>query len=410
MEIIADFHIHSKYSRATSSQMDIDNLNLAAKMKGVNLLGTGDFTHPQWLLELREKLEPCAEGIFKGGDTYFILSCEVCNIFYRRDRAHQIHNIIFTPDFKSAEEINKFLSSYGNLYSDGRPLLRLEPEKMLKTLLEINPLNFIVPAHVWTPHFSLFGANSGFDSVEECFGQMTKEVFALETGLSSDPAMNWRLSTLDRYTLISNSDAHSPLKIGREANVFNLPLSYSKIKKAIREKDKSKFLYTIEFFPQEGKYHFDGHRKCGVSLSPKESLENDNLCPRCHAKLTIGVMHRVEELSNREENYTCEEFIPFKNLIPLMEIIASVKGTGVATKTVQSEYEELVKRFGSEMNILLKISEKDLKEQVNSKIVTGILRVRNNEVKIQPGYDGEYGKIEVFFPDDEKEEKQMTFF
>jgi uncharacterized protein (TIGR00375 family) len=410
MEIIADFHIHSKYSRATSAQMEIEYLDLAARKKGVQLLGTGDFTHPLWLLELKKKLEPFAEGIYRYGETFFILTCEVCNIFYRQDKAHQIHNVIFSPDFESVDEINKFLSSYGDLYADGRPLLRLEPSKMLKNILDINPLNFVVPAHIWTPHFSLFGANSGFDSVEECFKDYTKEIFALETGLSSDPAMNWRLSSLDNYTLISNSDAHSPSKIGREANVFDLSLNYAQIRDTLKNKDKSKFLYTVEFFPQEGKYHYDGHRKCNVCLEPKEARQKNNLCPRCQTKVTVGVMHRVEELSDREEGFNSDKFIPFKNLIPLIEIIAEAKGAGVATKIVQTEYDELIKKFGSEMDILLKVNEENLKEQAPSRIVTGILRVRNNKVKIYPGYDGEYGKIEIFSSTDEGQEKQLTFF
>ena len=410
MEIIADFHIHSKYSRATSPQMDMEHLNLSARKKGIQLLGTGDFTHPLWLLELKKNLEPFTQGIYHYGETFFILTCEVCNIFYRGNKAHQIHNIIFAPDFKSVEAINKLLSDYGNLCADGRPMLRLEAAQMLKDIIDINPLNFIVPAHVWTPHFSLFGANSGFNSIEECFKDYTEEVFALETGLSSDPAMNWRLSKLDNYALISNSDAHSPSKIGREANVFDLSLNYTEIKNTLKEKDRSKFLYTIEFFPQEGKYHFDGHRKCNICLAPVESRKNNNLCPRCHRKVTVGVMHRVEDLSDRDEGFTKEKFVPFKNLIPLIEIIAEAKGVGVGTKAVQIEYDELIKNFGNELNILLKVGEEDLRGQASKKIATGVLRVRNNEVKIHPGYDGEYGKIEIFSSLDEKQEKQSTLF
>lgn len=411
MEFIADFHIHSKYSRATSGQMDIEHLNLAARKKAVHLLGTGDFTHPLWLLELKSKLEPCREGIFRYGQTSFILTAEVCNIFYRKAKAHMIHSIIFAPDFKSADEINKFLCAYGDLYSDGRPMVRCEAKDMLREIKEINPLNFLVPAHIWTPHFSIFGANSGFDTVEECFGDYTSEIFALETGLSSDPAMNWRLSALDKYALISNSDAHSPAKIAREANVFSGTLNYPEIKNALQSRDRTKFLYTIEFFPEEGKYHYDGHRVCGVSLEPEETKKHNNLCPRCKKPVTVGVMHRVSELADREKGFSAEKFIPFKNLIPLIEIIAEAKGVNVNTKTVENEYDELVKKFGSEMNILLKAGGEELKEQISTKVADAILRVRNNDVKIYPGYDGEYGKIEIFSSDEKGAyEKQMTFF
>lgn len=410
MDIIADFHIHSKYSRATSSQMDIENLDKIARLKGVNLLGTGDFTHPLWILELKKNLEPFSPGIYKSGETFFILTCEVCNIFYLGGKTHMIHNIIFVPDFKSAEEINRVFSSCGNLYADGRAILHLSPKDMLKRLIDINPLIFVVPAHIWTPHFSLFGENSGFDTIEECFGEYSGEIFALETGLSSDPGMNRRLTKLDKHALISNSDAHSPSKIGREANVFNLSLDYNEIREVIKNRDNSKFLYTIEFFPQEGKYHFDGHRKCGVCFSPRESKKNNDLCPRCRKKLTIGVMHRVEELSDREEGFAGEQFIPFKNLIPLAEIIAEAKGVNTSAKSVELEYIQLVKKFKNEMNILLKVSGDDLKQHAPAKTAEGILRVRRGDVKIQPGYDGEYGKIEIFPSDDKEQEKQLTFF
>ncbi|MFH1857192.1 MAG: endonuclease Q family protein, partial [Candidatus Omnitrophota bacterium] len=310
----------------------------------------------------------------------------------------------------SAEEINKFLSGCGGLSSDGRPMLRLEAYQMVKVLKEINPLNFVVPAHIWTPHFSLFGANSGFDSIEECFGDYTKDIFALETGLSSDPAMNRRLSALDNYALVSNSDAHSPAKIGREANVFDLPeLNYREIMNAVKTRDKTKFLYTVEFFPEEGKYHYDGHRKCGVCFAPEETKKNNKICPKCKGQLTVGVMHRVCDLSDRDKDFRDDKAIPFKNLIPLVEIIAEAKGVGVNTKTVGNEYDELIKKFGNEFNILLKSSADELKEQIPAKIARAILRVRNNEAKIHPGYDGEYGKIEIF-SDLEEEEKQITFF
>lgn len=409
MEIIADFHIHSKFSRATSKDMDIDHLSEVAKIKGVNLLGTGDFTHPQWLLELESKLELVSFGIYTYNGANFILTAEVNNIYEKSGKSRRIHNVIFAPGFEIVKEINQALEEYGNLFSDGRPILKLDSKDMVKIIRSISKDCFIVPAHVWTPWFALLGSNTGFDLPEECFEEETENILALETGLSSDPPMNWRLSKLDRFSLISNSDAHSPLNIGREANVFDTELDYREIIEAIKKKDKNKFLYTIEFFPQEGKYHYDGHRNCKQCLSPKESLKLNNICPKCKRKLTVGVMHRIEVLSDRERGYTNEDFIPYKSLVPLREIIAEAREIGVNSKTVNDEYKKFIGRFDSEFNILLKVKEEDLRNNLPSKVAEGIIRVRNRNINIYPGYDGEYGKIEIFNEDDKKD-SQLTLF
>ncbi|MCK4519432.1 MAG: DNA helicase UvrD, partial [Candidatus Omnitrophica bacterium] len=316
MEIVADFHVHSKYSRATSKNMDIDHLSMAAAIKGVNLLGTGDFTHPQWLLELKNKLEFRSYGIYDYKGISYILTAEVNNIYHKAGRTRRIHNLIIAPGFEVVKEINAAFEEYGSLFSDGRPILKLDSKEMVKIILSISEDCIIIPAHIWTPWFGLLGSQTGFDSLEECFEEEIENIYALETGLSSDPAMNWRLSKLDRFTLISNSDAHSPMNIAREANVFNSTLDYRELMNIIKEKDNKKFSYTIEFFPQEGKYHYDGHRNCGCCLSPKESISLNNKCPKCGREVTVGVMRRVDELSDREEGYSCDSFIPFKSLIP----------------------------------------------------------------------------------------------
>ncbi len=409
MKFIADFHIHSKYSRATSKNMEIPVLSKTAKVKGIHLLGTGDFTHPAWLEHLKENLVPAAEGLYKHDTTHFILTTEVNNIFYRQGRAKKIHNIIFAPDFEVVEKINAELASYGKLTADGRPTLHLEASQLVEIVLNISSDCFVVPAHAWTPWFSLFGANSGFDRLEDCFGNYTNQIYALETGLSSDPAMNWRLSDLDNYSLISNSDAHSPSKIGREANVFDCQLEYKEIIDVLREKDKNKFLFTIEFFPQEGKYHYDGHRNCGVVLSPEEAKENNNICPACRRKLTIGVMHRIERLGDRGPGFIPPKAVGFKNLIPLEEIISEAVGKQVGTEAVTREYERLIQEWENEFNILLDIPEEELLKISPSSIGEGIIRARRGEVNFKPGYDGVYGEIKIF-EEERKETAQLNLF
>lgn len=399
MRFIADFHVHSRYSRATSKDMEVETLGKWAEIKGITLLGTGDFTHPLYFAELKTKLEPSDGNLLtlKNGskNVRFVLTAEVSNIFSQAGKLRKIHTLIFAPTLEVVEKINAKLGRRGKLSSDGRPTFGFHIKDLVKLVLDTSEECFLVPAHAWTPWFSLFGANSGFDSLEECFEDQAEYIYAIETGLSSDPAMNWRLSALDRITLISNSDAHSPAKIGREANVFNCDLNYNQIIKSIREKDNSKLLFTAEFFPEEGKYHYDGHRNCGILFSPSESRNNDNICPVCKRGLTIGVMHRVETLSDRPEGFVPEGAIPARHLVPLMEIIAQVLGCGVNTVKVRREYEKMIAKGGNEFNILLYLSRDELTGLTQSNILEGIMKVREGKLKITPGYDGVYGQISM---------------
>ena len=388
------------------SSMNLENLSFWAKRKGINLLGTGDFTHPIWFEELKRKLKPAGEGIYEYDATKFILTAEVCNIFAKKGKIKKIHNVIFLPSLEKVFKLNQKLERFGELGADGRPILHLEAGELVKMVRDADSTGFIVPAHIWTPHFSLFGANSGFDTLFECYGEETKNIFALETGLSSDPPMNWRLSALDSFSLISNSDAHSPGKIGREANVFKEPLNYPEIREVLKGKNKEKFLYTIEYFPQEGKYHFDGHRNCKSCLSPEEAKSNENCCPICGRKVTIGVMHRVLDLADREKDFIPAGSIPCKHLIPLEQIIASVLKKGVASKTVQNQYLQIVNQMGSEFRVLLEVPEDELKKNIPHQIAEAIIKVRQEKVNLSPGYDGEYGKIEIPLGD----EQQQTLF
>lgn len=408
MSFVADFHIHSKYSRATSKNMDMPHLAEMARLKGINLVGTGDFTHPLWLEELKASLIPEEGGLYRFGDTLFVLTAEVNNIFYRGGKGRRIHNIIFAGDFAVAEKLNRKLGRFGDLYSDGRPILKLSASDLVEIVLEASEDAFVVPAHIWTPWFSLFGANSGFDSLEECFGSYTRYIYALETGLSSDPGMNWRVSSLDRFTLISNSDAHSPSRLGREANVFSERLTLGEIKRVLKGKDRKKFLYTIEFFPQEGKYHYDGHRQCGISFSPSESRTHKDICPKCGEKLTIGVMHRVENLGDREEGFVPEGSIPFKRIVPLAEIIAEVLNQGRDSKGVEDRYRAIAGRLGGEFRVLLEAPPEELSHSVSPEINEAIMRVREERVKIECGYDGVYGKISILT--EKKKEEQLDLF
>lgn len=400
MRIIADFHLHSKFSRATSADMEVEGLAKWGKIKGIDLLGTGDFTHPTYLYELKNKLEPAEKGLYKlknsDSSIRFILTVEVSNVYSQNNRLRKIHNVLFAPSLQLVEKLNAKLSKFGKLASDGRPTFGFSSKNLAKMVLDVSSDFFIVPAHAWTPWFSIFGSNSGFDSIEECFGEYAKYIFAIETGLSSDPLMNWRWSALDRVTLISNSDAHSPSKLGREANVFDCKMDYFEIKDILKNRDSQKFLYTVEFFPEEGKYHYDGHRDCGILFSPEESKKQNNLCPVCHKKLTIGVMNRVDSLADRPTGYLPDNAIPYKNLIPLIEIIASAVNQGVESKTVEKEYFRLIEAFGSEFNILLDISTEDFAKVASPKVAEGLKKMREGKVKIVPGYDGVYGKISLF--------------
>jgi uncharacterized protein (TIGR00375 family) len=390
---IADFHIHSKYSRATSKDMELDGITKWARYKGVNLLGTGDITHFYWFYELKRNLKETDRfGIYNYKGIDFILTGEVCNIFEYKGITKKIHNIVFFSNFENAEKFNKIIERYGDLNSDGRPILQIEAKELLKIVNEVDDFGFIVPAHIWTPHFSLFGSNSGFDDIEECFGELTEEIFALETGLSSDPEMNWRLSKLDRFSLISNSDAHSPSKIGREANIFYDKFDFKGLIEILKNK---KFKMTIEYFPEEGKYHYDGHRNCKVCFSPEETRKNNYLCPVCGRKVTIGVMHRVEILSDRKNKERPEKYVPFKKIVPLDQIIASVMNKELSSQIVQKTYFEIINKIGSEFDIFFKIDENELDNKIEKRILEGIKNVKKGNVIIKPGYDGEFGKVEI---------------
>src|SRR5512143_154975 len=415
MKFLADLHIHSKYSRATSRDMVLDALAPWAKVKGISLLATGDFTQPEWLFLMKEKLEPMGNGFlklkpattafdappFKGlpvasRDVAFILSSEISFIYSKGGKVRKIHVMVLAPDFESVERINSRLQAVGNLASDGRPILGLDVRLFCRMVAEAAPRAVVIPSHIWTPWFSLFGANSGFDTIEECFEEMTPSIFALETGLSSDPPMNGRLSALDRFALVSNSDAHSPSKIGREANAFDTDFSFRGLLEALRTNDPAKFLYTVEFFPEEGKYHYDGHRKCGVVSAPRESLKTGDLCPKCGKKLTIGVLHRVEELADREDGGARPGRIPYKNLIPLNEVIAEAVGKTAESQGVWDLYFRFIREFGDEHAILTSVPVADLARVSPDKVAEAVDRMRQGRVAIEPGHDGEYGQVRIF--------------
>ncbi len=409
MSYIADLHIHSPHSRATSPRSDLLGLAGWASLKGIALVGTGDCTHPGWLERLRENLQNAEAGLFRlkkgvksrvgsveGSSTRFILSGEISSIYKKDGKTRKIHNLVFFPDFASLEAFNARLRQLGgNLHSDGRPILGLDAKNLLEILLETAPDAFLVPAHIWTPWFSLFGAKSGFDRLEDCFEDLSPHIFALETGLSSDPAMIRTLSALDSYSLISNSDCHSPEKLGREANLFSCPLDFFSLREALKNPVKG-FEGTLEFYPDEGKYHLAGHRKCKVALSPCEAEEVGGLCPLCHKPLTQGVLGRVRELADRTEPVYAQGE-SYESLIPLGEILAELFGVGVGSKRVQALYFYLTRRFGSEFNILRDLDPQELHE-ASFLLVEALTRLRQGRVIRQGGYDGEYGRILLFQP------------
>lgn len=410
MRIIADLHIHSKYSRAVSPSMDLEHLDLWAGKKGISMMGTGDFTHPIWLGELQKKLEPAEPGLYilkkqyrvrLGEPTRFLLSAEISSIYKKNNKTRKIHNIIFSPSLETSEKINKQLSLRGNIHSDGRPILGLDSKELLKIVLNINPDCLVVPAHAWTPWFSIFGSMSGFDTIEECFDELTPHIKAIETGLSSDPAMNWRLSKLDGIALISNSDSHSPQKIGREANVFETELSYSGIIEAITLNHPNKFLFTVEFFPEEGRYHLDGHRLCNYSSLPEETKKNNLLCPICRRPTTVGVLHRVADLADRPPEFKKPGAVPFKSMIPLDEIIADMLCVGKSSKKVREFYEKMISVLGSEFSILMDLPFEEIEEAGGPLLKEAIRRVRAGQITVKGGYDGEYGVIKIFDPQED---------
>jgi uncharacterized protein (TIGR00375 family) len=405
MKIIADLHIHSPYSRAVSKKMTLENLEIWAGLKGITVMGTGDFTHPAWIKEIKRKLEPAEAGLYKlknkDSKIRFLLTVEVSSIYSKGGKVRRIHSLIFAPSIETAEKINTVLNVRGNIKSDGRPILGIDPKDLLKIALDADPRCVLVPAHIWTPWFALFGSKSGFDAIVECFEEYTKHIFALETGLSSDPAMNWRLSALDRFSLISNSDSHSLRRIGREANILNSELSYDAIMDAIRSKDPARFLSTVEFFPEEGMYHYDGHRACNSRLTPDETKKLHNLCPVCGKPVTVGVVNRVAELADRPQGFRPTNAIPYLNMVPLDEIIAEARGVGSATgKGVQEEYLSVVKEFGNEFTVLFDTSGADLVSRLRPEVAEGIIRVREGRLLIHPGYDGQYGDVKIFAEDE----------
>lgn len=395
MRVIADLHLHSPYSRATSSDMDLPGLSRWAKLKGIGLLGTGDFTHPQWFKELVSRLRPAGEGIYEYGGTKFLFSAEVAAVWSHGGKVRRVHFLILAPSAEEAGRIAQELATLGNLSADGRPTLGISGEKLVEIVRSASPKAAIIPAHAWTPWWSIFGSNSGFDSLEEALGKMASEVFAIETGLSSDPPMNWRLSALDRVSLVSFSDAHSPTRLGREACAFDLPeLSYQALVAALKEKDPKRFLFTVEFFPEEGKYHYDGHRACGVVFSPEETRRHGGKCPVCGKPLTVGVLHRVEELADRPPGARPEGAIPFHYLVPLQEIIAQVLGQEPETRGVVSQYLKVVQHFGTEFTVLLDIPPSEV-EGAFPRLGKALEKVRRGELFIRPGYDGVYGEVRI---------------
>ncbi len=410
MPYIADLHIHSRYSRATSRDMCIESLSKWAGLKGINLLGTGDCTHPRWLAELETVLREKEYGIYYHGGIEYLLTAEISNIFFKNGRVRKVHTVLFVPSFAVAKKIQRVLSKYGSIESDGRPTLNVSCAELMKELAGTDPDIMYIPAHVWTPHFGALGSGSGFDSIEECYGDCHKGIVALETGLSSDPPMNWRLSSLDRYTLISNSDAHSPPKIGREANVFGGRVGYRDLRDILRTKDSTRFLYTLEFFPEEGKYHWDGHRKCKVRLSPEESAKINYRCPHCGRKMTVGVMNRVHACADRNAGTQPAGAPGYKSLVPLAEIIAAAMGLGRDSVTVTREYNTLIQRLGNEFHILLYMPENEIRAACPPRIAEGIMNVRAGKVRVTPGYDGVYGTIDIFSGEDSRQEKQLEFF
>lgn len=413
MSFYADLHIHSKFSRATSRDCDLEHLSLWARKKGIAVLGTGDFTHAGWLTEIREKLEPAEPGLLRlradieravaeeagncaGLPTRFMLSVEISTIYKKTERTRKSHHVILAPSLEHVERMTKSLSRIGNLAADGRPILGLDARDLLEIVLESGEGAFLIPAHIWTPWFSALGSKSGFDSIEECYGDLAGHIFAVETGLSSDPPMNWRLSALDRYRLVSNSDAHSPGKLGREACVFDCETDYFAMRRALETGER--YGGTIEFFPEEGKYHLDGHRKCGVCLTPSETRDHAGLCPICGKALTVGVMSRVEELADRPEGERPQGAAPFRNLIPLAEVLSELEGVGQASKRVVALHEKLLAQVGPELFILEHAGLDEIRRHGSEPLAEAIRRMRAGAVIREAGYDGEYGVIHLFEP------------
>ncbi len=413
MSFIADLHVHSRFSVATSKDMDLPHLHQWAGIKGISLMATGDVTHPTWCREIHESLVPLDCGLFElkpecrlsaeeigtrvdTGSVHFILSAEISTIYKKGGKVRKVHHLLLLPDLESVSRLNDALERIGNIRSDGRPILGLDSKDLLEIALGVSERILFIPAHAWTPHFSVLGAKSGFDSIEECFEDLTPHIHAVETGLSSDPPMNWRVSALDDYRLLSNSDAHSPSKLGRNANVMETEFSFDGVSRAVMLGEG--LLGTLDMYPEEGKYHYDGHRACGRRMSPAETVAHGYRCPDCNALVTVGVMHRVEALADRPAGYEPKGAPSCTHIIPLIEVLSEVLKAGVNTKKVRNVYFDLIRRLGPELFILLEAPLELLEKEGSELIAEGIRRMRCGEVNVTPGYDGEFGKVRLFDP------------
>ena len=407
MNFYTDLHIHSKYSRATSKNLTLEELAIWAKKKGLSLIGTGDFTHPAWFEEIKQKLIPSDDGTFRlnpeiekeiNASVKFILTVEISTIYKKWDKTRKVHHVVFVPNLKTAEIFRNKLDAIGNIKSDGRPILGLDSRNLLEIVLESGENSYIIPAHIWTPWFSVLGSKSGFDSIEDCYGDLSEHIFALETGLSSDPEMNWRVSKLDKYRLVSNSDAHSASKLAREVTVFNIDPNYYSIMNALKTGEG--YVGTVEFFPEEGKYHEDGHRKCNICMSAEETKKHNGICPVCGKPMTIGVSYRVNELADKKDLNTLPKTAgKVYSLIPLQEIISEIMQVSASSKSVCNEYEKLINKFGTELSILQDIPTDEI-SKTSEILAEAIARLRKGQVIKQAGYDGEYGVIKLFNPNE----------
>ena len=405
MRYAADLHLHSPFARATSRQLTLDNMAQWARVKGIDLLASADFTHPAWFADAKRTLRPMGNGLYEHNGAQFAIGTEVNCSGAQGGRHRRVHMLMFAPDIPTAERVNKALDGKGNLAADGRPTLHMTPRDLLALLLDIDERIMLIPAHAWTPHFGIYGSKSGFDSLAECFGDLTPHIYAIETGLSSDPAMNWRIPELDGVSIVSFSDAHSLPKMGRELTIIEGDLSYEGLRQSLRQQ---RIAYTVEFFPEEGKYHNSGHRKCGVNMSPRQAAAVNGVCPICGRRLTPGVLQRVEELAQRQADVAGNggasargEGVrpPFKSLVGLQQIVAESIGRGVNTKGVQTQYQRLVSELGSELYILTDAAIADIAAVGGERVADGVERIRNGDIAIEPGYDGVFGKVSVWNAD-----------
>lgn len=421
MKYIADLHIHSYLSRACSQRLRPEHIHYWARLKGLNVVATGDFTHPLWIKELKEKLDPAEDGLFRlkdklilespascQGSVRFVLGVEISSIYKKNGKVRRVHNLVFMPSFAAAEKLNARLERIGNIRSDGRPILGLDSRDLLEIVLECGPGAALIPAHAWTPHFAVFGSMSGFDTLEECFEDLAPHIFAIETGLSSDPTMNWRLPGLDKIALISNSDAHSPEKLAREANVLDAELSYAGMFNAFKKRAPGGFMKTLEFFPEEGKYHVDGHRDCKTRLEPAETLRRQGLCPACGKPVTVGVLHRIEKLAGRPEGARPKGAADFEHIIPLKEVAAETLQVRPASVKVDALYHKLLSVFGPELHILREAPLEKIEAAGYPLLALALGRMRRGEVQVFPGYDGEYGVIRALREADFKKEPVLA--